>query len=205
VELVAEPANFEGVEHADLWRSIARHLDGGRRVHAFWVQVPVDATNPLGPSTVMPPRTSWLTKRGNDNADELATRGKKATTKDVPFMLGTDPDEPQAVCLAYRADHLDQQLRIVSPVGVVTTASTVTLSTPYGVDGTSACSVYIGCFNSEKVMAYTGGTMARHADHARPVVRLQRGRRDGRGAHRRARAFRVIPPAPRVERSSPLV
>jgi hypothetical protein len=58
------------------------------------------------------------------------------------------------------ADASNSKLRIVSPGGVVTTASTVTLTNPHGVDVTSAGSVYIGCFNSEKVMAYTDGTMA---------------------------------------------
>jgi sugar lactone lactonase YvrE len=57
------------------------------------------------------------------------------------------------------ADSSNNALRIVSPGGNVTTVSTVALTAPRGVQVTSEGNVYIGCYNSEKVTAYTGGTI----------------------------------------------
>jgi hypothetical protein len=79
----------------------------------------------------------------------------------TPFDLSVDANG-----YVWVADSDNNAVRVVSPGGNVTTAWNATQSTPRGIHVTSAGSVYIACFNSEKIMAYTGGTPAPTAQPA---------------------------------------
>jgi sugar lactone lactonase YvrE len=94
------------------------------------------------------------TLAGNGAAGTADATGAAASFS-TPYDVSVNADG-----FVFVADSTNNQIRIVSPGGVTTTASTASLSSPRGVHVTGAGHVYIGNFNSEKLMAYTGSTLA---------------------------------------------